>query len=135
MIAYNDGRYKTALEYFNKGIISNPIAALAYNETEYTIAATVKAPIIAGGGSVNLRIAYATCCYHLGQYDRAKIALERAIEMDVSIYNTITHYITYYIAHYIYCHCPTIHCIHLATSNCHILIPLLTISIYPYIYI
>lgn len=85
MVAYNEGKYKTALDYFNQGIISNPIAALAFNETECTISAATKAPIVAAGGSVSLRVAYGTCCYHLGQYDRAKIALERAIELDVCI--------------------------------------------------
>lgn len=60
-MAYASLRYDVALGHFSKAVQTNPVAS---------------------GASV--RLAVALCCYKLELYDRARAAIEKCIQLDVS---------------------------------------------------
>ena len=61
MVAYARQRYQVALDHFSKAIMTNP----------------------ACGGTV--RMAVVCCCFKLEQYDRAKLAVDKALALEVSV--------------------------------------------------
>ena len=61
LVAYASLRYDVALGHFSKAVQTNPVAS---------------------GASV--RLAVALCCYKLELYDRARAAIEKCIQLDVS---------------------------------------------------
>lgn len=61
MVSYARQRYQIALDHFSKAILANP----------------------ACGGTV--RMAVVCCCFKLEQYDRAKLAVDKALSMEVQM--------------------------------------------------
>jgi tetratricopeptide (TPR) repeat protein len=61
-VAFGRQKYSTALENFCKAVQCHPSC---------------------GAG---IRVAIANCCFRLGQYERAKFALDKALSLDVRLY-------------------------------------------------
>ena len=61
LVAYSSQKYQSALDHFIKALQANPVTA---------------------GASV--RLAIAVCCFKLEQFDRARVAVEKCIALDVS---------------------------------------------------
>lgn len=61
LVSYATVRYEAALTHFTRAVSTNPVAS---------------------GASV--RMAVALCFYKLEQYDRARAAIEKCIQLDVS---------------------------------------------------
>lgn len=68
MVSYVAQKYELALSHFVKAVQTNQEAS---------------------GASV--RIALALCCFKLEQYDRARMALEKSLSIDVSKFLCFTH--------------------------------------------
>lgn len=60
VVNYANGKYTIARDHFSKAIQSHPAC------------------------SATVRVALASCCFKLEEYDRAKHVLESAIKLDVS---------------------------------------------------
>ena len=58
-VAYAKRRYSAAIDYFVRAVHSNPLKC-----------------------DNNVRVAIATCCFKLEQYDRAKLAVDRVLSID-----------------------------------------------------
>jgi Flp pilus assembly protein TadD len=74
-----NGNYQQALTHLVKGVQHHPQANIG----------------------PSMRLAIAVCCFKLGQYDRARAALEKSISMDVRVlcyklfvFVFVPHYIT-----------------------------------------
>ena len=62
VVAFSRNKYQVALEHFVKAIQEHPACG------------------------AEVRVAIASCCFKLEQYDRARAAIETAISLDVSFY-------------------------------------------------
>ena len=60
LVSYATQRYEMAVSHFAKAVQTNPVASGA-----------------------TVRLAVALCCYKLEQYDRARAAIEKCIQLDV----------------------------------------------------
>ena len=83
MIAFNQRRFAAALASFNKAVLAAPRHACALDEQTQGQDVPLHAPASAHAGA-QLRVAIGSCYFSIGELEKARLAADRALQIDVS---------------------------------------------------